>query len=550
MKPSYGSITKDAKTLLSSQGNFLLLGKAPESRYQGIFFFEDILFKVIEDIKVQGELTDVKNRINHFTRHRGNLKETYFLNSCLHYNLNKKAEVEIILDPRPPYDTKQFGRFFETWAEDGKIIIKFTKRTDSREDPSDGDEEYSLFIVIKSDTADYQLKSAWSENHYPEDLARTSPPYSRYVFHALSLNTSSLIISVSEDKDAALAKIKNPTIPVIKDHSAYSCAKYSVNSLYNGNGLYAGLPWFFQVWFRDEAISLKALEKNTAKKILLRQLSNISDDGRTRAKIGDSFTSADAIGWIYKRAEEMLELLSAQERQMLKDKLIYSIDQIKKRYSKEFLIYNQEKETWMDSIPRKGASIEIQALMLNMYRLCFKLTPQAKYKLMEKNLKFHVRKNFWNGKYLNDQLNDKTIRPNLFIAAYIYPELLSEKEWISCFDYALPKLWNSWGGLSTIDKSDPRYLANSTGEISLSYHNGDSWFWINNLAAIVMNRIDKKKFKSYIDKIYAASSKEIITMGAIGHHAELSSSSKLKSEGCLAQSWSAAMFVELHEELL
>jgi glycogen debranching enzyme len=150
---------------------------------------------------------------------------------------------------------------------------------------------------------------------------------------------------------------------------------------------------------------------------------------------------------------------------------------------------------------------------------------------------------------LADGLDDWTVRPNIFIAAYVYPELLSKTEWTLCFKNALPKLWLSWGGLASIDKNNPLFTPRYTGETRQSYHRGDSWFWINNLAALVMSRTNKAKFKRYIDAIAKASAKEILTSGAVGHHAEVSSASRLESQGCMAQAWSDAMFIELVEEL-
>lgn len=82
-----------------------------------------------------------------------------------------------------------------------------------------------------------------------------------------------------------------------------------------------------------------------------------------------------------------------------------------------------------------------------------------------------------------------------------------------------------------------------------SYHRGDSWFWINNLAAICMHRLDKKKYQQQIKFICEASMKDILFNGIPGHHAELSSASELRSEGCLSQAWSAATFIELVHEL-
>jgi len=71
-----------------------------------------------------------------------------------------------------------------------------------------------------------------------------------------------------------------------------------------------------------------------------------------------------------------------------------------------------------------------------------------------------------------------------------------------------------------VDKKIKFFISEHTGENNESYHNGDSWFWINNLAAICLYRLDRKKYKKYIDKIIEASTKEILWQGAIGHHAE------------------------------
>ena len=156
---------------------------------------------------------------------------------------------------------------------------------------------------------------------------------------------------------------------------------------------------------------------------------------------------------------------------------------------------------------------------------------------------------FWNGKILADGLNDFTIRPNIFIAAYVYPEFLPREKWETCFENALKSLWLNWGGLSTIDKGHPLFTNESTGEDIKSYHRGDSWFWINDLAALVLNKINKNKFKQNIKKITEASTEEILWKGCIGCHSELSSAKELSSKGCFNQAWSNAMYAEMVDEI-
>ncbi|MBR9705796.1 hypothetical protein GOV14_02055 [Candidatus Pacearchaeota archaeon] len=265
------------------------------------------------------------------------------------------------------------------------------------------------------------------------------------------------------------------------------------------------------------------------------------------------------MGWHFKRWYDLINKL--HKKQLLEK--YFSKGDIKKIVNKlrvflklemnnhvnDKFVNSNPKETWMDSIDRAGVNIEMQALQLSMYKLIFGITRNPLYKEMENELKSKVKEEFWNGKYLKDNLSEPTIRPNVFIAAYVYPDLLTVKEWESCFENVLPKLWLKWGGLATIDKSSPDFNESYSGENPKSYHNGDSWFWINNLAAVVLLRVNKKKFKKYIDKIVKASTTDILWSGMIGHHSELSSAKELRSEGCLCQAWSSALYIELMDEL-
>jgi len=64
-----------------------------------------------------------------------------------------------------------------------------------------------------------------------------------------------------------------------------------------------------------------------------------------------------------------------------------------------------------------------------------------------------------------------------------------------------------------------------------------------------LHRINREKYRDKIEAIIRASTDEILWSGAIGHHAELSSAEAMRSEGCLAQAWSAASYIELMHEI-
>jgi len=97
--------------------------------------------------------------------------------------------------------------------------------------------------------------------------------------------------------------------------------------------------------------------------------------------------------------------------------------------------------------------------MLEMAAVLSK-TQSAFYKTCENTLRDNVRKDFFNGRYLADGFDcvsnaaDFTIRPNIFLAAYIYPRLLEPDDWRACFKYIIPHLWCEWGGLSSVDFDD------------------------------------------------------------------------------------------------
>ncbi len=576
--------------LSNKRGCYAYFSDKPKSRYQGFFFKDHLnMFRVIENIKlnVKSSIQTVTNKCYSVERgYSDGIVESFFMpegHSSLVYGLNKESSFDISFDIKGSYDNREFGRVHEMHVEGDKIILKFTKKTSLNEDESDGKEEFHIYVAMKPDRISFEPINEWEKRYYSDDESRKSMPYERYIYSALRLRAKNLVLSVSRDKGAAVHEadyisanlsklkkerekqvssiLKSPAVKKIKDDDARLAYIYALNSLEGlrvktkrEEGILAGLPWFFQIWSRDELISLKglsSLDKTGVKNILMRYFFDFRE-GTLSSKLHEScIASADAVGWLYFRVNEFIKagMFSAAEVKKITDILDKNVGFLIQRSTYNGFAVCHEKETWMDSLNRDGALIELQALRLSMYKLLFELTQDKEYKELEAWLREETRKRFWNGKYLMDSMDYDVIRPNLFIAAYVYPELLSKDEWATCFENVLPKLFLDWGGLSTIDKSNSLFVANHTGEDPKSYHNGDSWFWLNSLAAIVLSRIDGVKFGSYIKKILNASSKEIIYSGIAGCAAELSSASQLKSEGCLNQAWSNAMFIELIEEL-
>lgn len=562
--------------LTNKAGGFLQLFNSTATKYNGFFIEKDgIIYKTLEDIELISS-TEVKEVINfgsYFKRKKTDNEETFFMPHNLNsfsYELEESGVIRLFFDCRKIFDSRVWGLNYKIEEIDGLTLISFTKRTHQNEDPSHDEEEFTIYTAIISDQKGHKDISEWKKKSFYFDMERGEDS-ERFVFESATLFGKKFVVSSGFDKNATIEEAqkvfrtlaslkKNHKMPPKTGEPAFVCARKSLYDLIIKDNVYAGLPWFTQFWGRDSAISAKAIadfDKKAAKKILFNRLNTLNENGQAKNVKnayygGNELGTADATGWIFFRLSQMS--LSASEKKKVAKLLTGTIENIRKVYEREGLIWNGPKETWMDTDGgiedhREGFRIEIQALMLSMYHFAYKLTKESKYKKYEKQLVARVRKEFWNKKYLNDGVNDRTIRPNLFIAAYVYPEILSKKEWEKCISNVLKALWLDWGGISSIDVNNPIFQPVYTGVNDVSYHRGDSWYWINFLSAIVMKRINAKKFHSYIKAIYDAGKNEILWMGAVGSCAELSHAKYQKPAGAYDQAWSNALFIELSREL-
>ena len=585
----YGLLTNRA-------GSFFLWEEDPTTRYSG-YFLRDAssqkTFKIIEHIRIKDEAktTQFVNNIHTLRKHSKSNSQAAFLpssSSALLYSLDAPSSIELTLDIREIFDSREWGRHYSCWEEQGCVIVEFVKRTDSREDSTHDQEEYRLYLAVFGHER-FEKAMEWELRDYGADRARNSPPFIRYVMRPGLLFGKKLCFSANKSKDNAILEAKR----MLRQHGthvkneeksilallrqkkvkgamgsnslseeakiAFLLSLESLDRLLvhgkDSSFLMAGLPWFFTAWPRDSLICIKTLSllhPKASRKILMDYALALGPDGRVANVKGSALGSADSAGWLFARVDE-LQNETRMDPKALRNPSTLAAEGLLGSLSTDGFLENKSLETWMDTSyeddGRFGKRIEIQALSLRLLRAASRFTKNGKYELREKSYLERVKKSFFNGKSLADGLNDPTIRPNLFIAAYLYPDLLSPKEWEACFDFALPKLWLSWGGLSTINTKHPLFQKEHTGEDNRSYHRGDSWYYLNCMAAISLLRVNPKKYRKYADKILCASVQEILWQGAIGHHAELSSASSLKSQGCLSQAWSAAMFAELVLEI-
>jgi glycogen debranching enzyme len=550
------------------KGGYFTLASSLPSRYDGFFIFDKEQRQMYKILESAGGFSTLINRLGSAEVDGARYSLPSGTDTLI---IEPKAPFELNLDVRKSYDSRQWGRHYDVAESRKKLIITYTKKTDAREDKSQDAEEFRLFIVVRHN-GNHTLKGSWISSDYPADRQRASPPFERFVYNTARIAAGKIAISASRDLSQADRESerlfrKTPSaqtvlLQISPDSSinfAYTNALSSLESHLINSQLLAGLPWFFQFWARDESVSIGGLiaEKRyeLAKKILFHQLDHILPDGRIPNQLPEGgIGSIDSNGWCFLRMSQLEALgqLTKLEKTFLSAKVEYLLNRFSSLFIKDELVISQPKETWMDTDPggdaREGARIELQALQLRFYSFLSTLMHQKNFPEQEKSLREKTRAGFWDGTLLADGLGDKTIRPNIFLAYYAYPDLLTEEEWKLCFDSSLEALWLDWGGLSTIDKTNPLFQPRHTGEDNRSYHHGDSWYYLNNLAAICMHRLDKHRYSYQIEKILDASTREILWMGAIGSHAEISSAQSQESFGCLSQAWSLATYIEMIDE--
>lgn len=592
----------------------------PNTHYRGWALLEPKswqLRKAVDKISIDGAGEEVEVEHNFKGVRKiyltGFQETTYLYNHSMLYRLyhpdpKVKKTITITLDNRYIYDGSMMGRVYRIEKHHDAILVHFIQYDpkDNSEDDDDKKIIYEEYIAIKG-ANEFDILNSWRKQEYSWDKNRGTP-YEYWVYDALRLTMQheELVISRGKTEHEALTRsriVSHHFEDVVysleknydvnnngfnqKQFAARSCANYALTSFYQTisfehrliGGIFAGFPWFFQFWTRDELITLGGFidreEYELSKNIIMRHADNLLINGTLPNRYpGSELASADALGWFAKRTFDLIKKLK-EEKQLFKifnpSDLDLVLTSLKKGLEKlrekmnGLLVYSGFNETWMDTDynddGREGYRIEIQSLTICLYDAIIFISKinNEDYKIYKKErdeLKKKIRSVFIHEDNLLDGIydaegerKDYTMRSNIFLSAYLTPDLLSGNEWIKVFHKHLDALWLPWGGLSTIDRNHHLYQAHYTGQNNKSYHRGDSWYFVNNIAAISMHNIASSEFKKYITGILEASSTEILSLGLLGIPSELSSSASQDAEACLAQAWSAGTLVELFKKM-
>lgn len=587
----------DAKIFLTNKkGNYLALGTPQTSDFDGFFTYDagrESLFKILHDIRITGTPEQIVNCLTWAERNTGDSTERFFLTSnALLYEIEGYAgDVTLTLDCKELYDDSAEKRIYNSMNEelDGTPVlhVHYSKYLDLTP-------RYTRHVLIAAVPLDGEPPTImrtgfWREAAVPFDQRRGMQDR-RWVYDACTVRAGSptrIFLTQSSDYEKAREKMryvlehqesiiagnmKYPEQRFGNDDLERAIAMNALDALVtkrkhkSSRGLFAGLPWFFQYWMRDEAIAVRALlqQKQYAlcKEILMRWTHKIAKQD-TATKGGSSLASADGPGLVAKRLHELLlelqsqkqidHFFSREELEEITEAFTCYVAGLPRSHD---LILNRADETWMDTSVngdgRAGLRIEVQLLVLCIHELLGFVAKLQKRKTEDTQTLltttkewFYDRRGWLLDGFYPDGNADIRTRPNTFLAWYYYPGLLSREEWEKAFDHALEKLWLPWGGLASIGRDDPHFCLRHTGVTNESYHHGDAWYFVNNIAAIALFSLNPHKYHDYIEAILAASTRDLLAQGYAGHASEISDAAEQNPMGCFAQAWSAATLVEL-----
>lgn len=548
--------------LRNQTGSFFSQYTKRQSRYEGLFIQEnDIFYKILERIEIAGQPIIGLVNLGHtiFWEHHNGIRLGWKLlgnRPGLTVSASHAVPLEIHLDPRAMYQLSEWNREISATEELQGLLVRCS-------DPS---LPKPLFLHLRTKD-EIILRNEWQSVEYPRDEQRHSPPDSRYVYHLATIRTDLLAIGVgwssTEAHQASLAASKQRSLPpnsgsnythetlVNQVSTAKATTLQSLRWLQSEKGIWAGLPWFHQVWARDELITALGFTREEQLEIINRYLGHPLLEGELETYLGSKSSCADGVGWLCLLAREYgLSLLPEDTRTRLQHFLQSAHTQLKTfRQSSLGLIASGHNATWMDTIGRAGYRLEIQTMYALLLEELYTLTDKEEYRREQLKMLGVIKQHFWQNGVLRDAPLDKCVRPNIFLAYLLQPSLLRRQDWQQVFDQTISQLLCPWGGLSSLSRLDPAFQNTTTGEDNKSYHNGDSWFFMNNLAAIAMHRLNTHHFGKVVLGILESSTGEILWHNMVGHPGEISSASALESFGCGLQGFSGGTYIALLQEL-
>ena len=339
----------------------------------------------------------------------------------------------------------------------------------------------------------------------------------------------------------------------------------------NKKSIIAGYHWFGE-WGRDSMISIPGLclanDKIPLAKCILKTysdffnnglISNVLPTGSGKISYNSVDTSLLFINQVYQVYKKTKDLKFVKEVWPVMKKIIESymngISGIK--MDEDGLISHGPGLTWMDVClngkyvtPREGKTVEVQALWYNALKImeffAKKLKQDSKkYQNIAKRVKKNFNEKFWNGSYLKDCLDDKSLRPNQIFAVSLDFSMLDSNKKKKVLSIIKKELLTK-RGIRTLSRNDSRYHGKYLGnwnERDSAYHQGTIWPWL--LGMFIRSWVKVNKDKKIIDKLIKPFVKEEMVRLGLGTISEIMDGDKpFESRGCISQAWSVGEILD------
>jgi hypothetical protein len=563
MKVKYYEVDLEGESksdvIFLKNGNlWFFLSQKKKSRYFGGFIFcHNQALRFLDNVDFQDEICEINilspsEAIIYFKNNQAYLNLTP---DSLEITFSSYQEIRLTFDIKAIFDNNPFKRKIK--------IEKISSVSFLIEEFFEG--QGFIKLLMETDSP-LNFKEAWKEKFFDFDYQRNSPPFNWYIFDGIfgkvremkikivfpEINITRITDRIDYPNEKPNDKLfgpnsgkvfgKNSGNNLSLRESALNFLLSRLNSLILDNYLSAGFSWFYENWYRDELLSMflirglygfktdytdnknpresaldPCLSVNERIKFYLYNLENIWDKNKPDGSLAvDTF---------------LLFLLNLPQDLFLVH--FNLLENYLQKWQEEFNLDNLPPySTWMDTLERKDA-LEIDVLYLKALRRFAKISKN--YVPLANHLKERIIK----------KIKENPIDVNLVFTFLFLEDIFTLNEWGNFFEKLLKENYLSWGGLATLPSNNPKFLDEDDGEKANAYHQGDSWYFLNNLLAYSLSKIDFKRFKNFIQKIIESSLTDLLFDGALGWSSEISSAKERKSEGSLVQTWSMASLVFL-----
>lgn len=553
------------------------------------------------------DLAQAQVSSNFFSKEKIQTYDSFFIgpNGGLVYDIkNFEGSLFVDLDMRKKNDFSKSGRNYKVYKEGENVFVEYSKSIKGK------GVSYRMFIAIKAVNFAYDLVEKFVTKEYEYSRLQKSS-WKWDIFRLMDvkvLNNKKLIFGCGFTKNEALkqaeelftqgddfemfsklewdsifstpthfAKPLTHNVSVAYDLSRSACYKFLNLDLKDtkvGAGCFTGIPYFSNVWSKDDIFALKSFI-DQGEFILVRDrinfyLRNIdSKTGSLKNLLSrDDNTSCDVLFLLSLRIRDFIfhltelgilnEIYSKKDLEKMHYVLNVAFNRVIK-YNWDFdeeLIRVKNKDSSRDSM-YCAFPLNVQILFTRfvsfmgyLSNYCSMKKEAIKFLDFESLLVQKIRQAYFRNGLLYDNLTNDKVSSNVFLSYYFYPNMFDNSDWEDIFDRSLGLLLTNWeGGVSSLSKIDPQFVSEHSGGDRYSRSRGDSFYFLNNVCAIVLNDLDEYKYREVVSKILVSSTRDILVCGTIGFASELSSSFMQKSEGNLAQLTSSSSYVELVDNL-